>query len=155
MRKVLFAIICCLSLTVGQSASAQCPATNTAFKHGETLYYDLYYNWKFVWIKAGTATMNITQTQYNGKPAYKTRLITNTEGRVDKFFTMRDTLVSYTDLNLVPQYYSKAPTRARPIARKRCGIVIRMANAIRRCATNATRTSPNGARTPAPIVPMI
>ncbi len=107
MRKVLFAIICCLSLTVGQSASAQCPATNTAFKHGETLYYDLYYNWKFVWIKAGTATMNITQTQYNGKPAYKTRLITNTEGRVDKFFTMRDTLVSYTDLNLVPQYYYK------------------------------------------------
>ena len=30
------------------SASAQCGIENTAFKTGEFLSYDLYFNWKFV-----------------------------------------------------------------------------------------------------------
>ena len=31
---------------------AQCSYKNTAFKSGEFLSYNLYYNWKFVWVKA-------------------------------------------------------------------------------------------------------
>ena len=29
---------------------------NTAFQSGETAQYDLYYNWKFMWVKAGTGS---------------------------------------------------------------------------------------------------
>ena len=97
----LFAIVC------GLQAQAQCSSKNTAFGSGETLIYDLYFNWKFVWIKAGTASMNITRTTYNGQPAYKSYLITRGSKRADDIFKMRDTLTAYTTLDLVPQYYKK------------------------------------------------
>ena len=40
------------------NASAQCGIENFAFKSGEFLSYDLYFNWKFVWVKVGTASMS-------------------------------------------------------------------------------------------------
>lgn len=55
-----------LLVVSGLQASAQCSSNNTAFKSGETLIYDLYFNWKFVWIKVGVASMNTTQTTYGG-----------------------------------------------------------------------------------------
>ena len=107
MKKVLWIVLCLVALGTVQQAWAQCSSKNTAFQSGETLYYDLFFNWKFVWVKAGTATMNITETLYNGKPAYKTHLITRGSERSDNFFVMRDTLESYTALNLVPLAYRK------------------------------------------------
>lgn len=86
---------------------AQCSAENTAFSSGETLMYDLYFNWKFMWIKVGTAAMSINGTQYDGQPAYKAQLITRTSSRADKFFVMRDTLIAYTGHDLVPYRYEK------------------------------------------------
>ena len=50
-------------------ASAQCSFRNTAFKSGEFLSYNLYYNWKFVWVKAGTASMYTVESTYKGKIA--------------------------------------------------------------------------------------
>lgn len=44
--------------------SAQCSFRNTAFKSGEFLSYNLYYNWKFVWVKAGTASMYTVESTY-------------------------------------------------------------------------------------------
>lgn len=89
------------------AARAQCSAPNTAFKSGETLMYDLYFNWKFVWVKAGTAYMNTTQTRWKGKPAFKTYLITRGSDKADKYFVMRDTLTAYCGTDLVPYYYRK------------------------------------------------
>ena len=106
MKKILTLLLIAIGLgTAG--AWAQCSSRNTAFKSGETLIYDLYFNWKFVWIKAGTASMNITRTTYNGRPAYKTYLITRGSQRADKIFKMRDTLLAYTGMDLTPQYYMK------------------------------------------------
>lgn len=104
MKRLLFSLF--LALTAW-SAQAQCSSPNFAFKSGETLRYDLYFNWKFVWIKVGTASMNTTQTTYGGHPALRTYLITKGSKRADKIFVMRDTLVSYMGLNLVPKYYAK------------------------------------------------
>ncbi len=50
MRWTLLIAMLMLSL----SSTAQCERENEAFKHGEVLNYDLYYNWKFVWVKAGS-----------------------------------------------------------------------------------------------------
>lgn len=86
---------------------AQCTSANTAFKSGETLMYDLYFNWKFVWVKAGTAYMNTTQTTWNGRPAYRSYLVTKGSKKADNFFVMRDTLTSYCGLDMAPLYYKK------------------------------------------------
>lgn len=93
----------CLTL----AAAAQCPLTNTAFSDGEDLKYQLYFNWKFIWIKAGTANLNISSTKYKGKEAFRCHLITKGSPRTDKFFMMRDTLLSYITPDLIPLYYRK------------------------------------------------
>ena len=109
MKKLTLTIIATLvAFCFGSfEAKSQCSSVNSAFKSGETLMYDLYFNWKFVWVKAGTASMNISSTIYNGRPAYRTYLITRGSKKADRFFVMRDTLTAYTDTNLVPRYYTK------------------------------------------------
>ena len=109
MKKLFisFLSLMLLCMTNLPTATAQCSSRNTAFKSGETLLYDLYFNWKFVWVKAGTASMNITRSTYNGRPAYRTYLITRGSSKADKFFVMRDTLTSYTGMDLTPLYYRK------------------------------------------------
>lgn len=106
LRKFLLTL--CLACAGGTlRLAAQCSSDNHAFQSGETLSYDLYFNWKFVWVKVGTASMNTTQTTYNGQPAYRNYLITRGSERADKYFVMRDTLMAYTGLDLVPFYYTK------------------------------------------------
>lgn len=87
--------------------SAQCPVNNNAFKSGEFLKYNLYYNWKFVWVKAGTASMSTVLSRYHGKPAFRSSLITRGSHRVDDFFVLRDTLLCYTTPQIVPLYFRK------------------------------------------------
>lgn len=96
-----------LLLSVSLSTSAQCSFRNTAFKSGEFLSYNLYYNWKFVWVKAGTASMSVVQSHYAGKPAYRASLTTRGNRRVDEMFVLRDTLLCYNTLDLAPLYYRK------------------------------------------------
>jgi len=100
-------IISLLLLLLSASGKAQCNFTNTAFTGGEFLTYNLYYNWKFVWVKAGTASMSTVKTTYHGTPAYRASLITRGSDKADKFFVMRDTLLSYCSDQLAPLYYRK------------------------------------------------
>ena len=44
-------LIMSLSYMLSLTAFAQCGIENTAFKSGESLTYDLYFNWKFIWMK--------------------------------------------------------------------------------------------------------
>ena len=99
-------------LLVGLSLSsvwckAQCPVENHAVAPGEDLVYDLYFNWKFIWVKCGTAYMKTTSTFYEGQPALCTHLQTKGSKQADRFFMMRDTLISYMTPQLVPLYYRK------------------------------------------------
>ena len=89
------------------TASAQCGIENTAFKAGEELNYDLYFNWKFIWVKVGTAEMDTKAAKFEGKDALKAYLITRGNSKLDKFFVMRDTLLSYCDTDLSPLYFRK------------------------------------------------
>ncbi len=96
-----------LLLAVPMLASAQCSFTNTAFGDRESLYYNLHFNWKFVWFKVGTAAMITTKTEYEDQPAYNAYLITRSNKKLDRFFVLRDTLLSYTTTDLVPLYFRK------------------------------------------------
>ena len=104
MKRLLLIIIAsCGMITV----HAQCGIENTAFKSGEFLSYDLYFNWKFVWVKVGTASMSTVQSTRTGKPAFRSSLITRGNSRLDDYFIMRDTLLCYTDMDLAPIYFRK------------------------------------------------
>ena len=90
-----------------QTVRSQCTAENTAFCTGEELSYDLFFNWKFIWLSAGSAKMNIMPTKFEGKPAYRTYLITRTSDRLDRFFMMRDTMLSIVTEDMTPRYFKK------------------------------------------------
>lgn len=108
MKTFFYTILAlCLSLTATTAATAQCTYKNTAFKPGEFLSYNLYYNWKFVWVKAGTASMYTVQSTYEGKPAYRASLTTRGNNKVDEMYVLRDTLLCYSSLAMEPLYFRK------------------------------------------------
>jgi hypothetical protein len=106
MKKKLFTLFFLQALLL-TSISAQCTYKNTAFKSGEFLSYNLYYNWQFVWVKAGSASMSTVQSHYAGKPAYRASILTRGNERVDEMFVLRDTLLCYSSLEMAPLYYRK------------------------------------------------
>lgn len=103
LRSYILAVL--LFFTIG--ASAQCTFRNTAFNSGEYLSYNLYYNWKFIWVKAGTAAWYTVSSNYNGIPAYRASLTTRGNNKVDNYFVLRDTLLCYNSKEMAPLYYRK------------------------------------------------
>ncbi len=102
-RAALALWLACALMLVCAAGRAQ-----SAFKSGEVLQYSLYYNWKFIWVKAGSATMNIARTNYCDTPIYRTQLLMRGSKRADSYFVLRDTLVSYTACDdLRPMFYCK------------------------------------------------
>ncbi len=102
--------IIALTLLLGLAATAakaQCTFRNSAFKSGERLTYNLYFNWKFVWVTVGTASFDTDQTTYRGQAAYRGSLITRGNKRADRFFVLRDTLLCYNTTEMAPLYYRK------------------------------------------------
>lgn len=87
---------------------AQCPQTNKAFKAGEHLEYNLYFNWKFVWIKCGTATYDMRRSTYRGNSSLYNYLLFKTNPKFDRFFCLRDTLKCHMTDELIPEYFFKA-----------------------------------------------
>ena len=86
--------IVCLLAVLSLHVSAQCTFRNTAFSSGEYLTYNLYYNWKFIWVKAGTASWYTVSSNYKGTPAYRASLTTRGNGKLDNYFVLRDTLLA-------------------------------------------------------------
>lgn len=103
-----FAIILALCLLPLQSSAQSCGIENKAFQNGEFLSYDLYFNWKFVWFKVGSASMSTVESVYKGEKAYRASLTTRGNQKLDGMFVMRDTLLSYCrQSDLTPLYFRK------------------------------------------------
>lgn len=107
MNKTRHIVITALLAIIAITAQAQCKFRNTAFSSGEFLTYNLYYNWQFIWVKAGNASLSTIQTVYKGKPAYRASLTTRGSERVDGMFILRDTLLCYSSTQMEPLYYRK------------------------------------------------
>lgn len=107
MKNILRTAMLIACLLMQLSAGAQCAITNTAVRNNEFLAYNLYFNWQFVWVKAGTASMSTVETTYKGQKAFRASLITRSSSQVDKMFMMRDTLLVYASKDMVPLYYRK------------------------------------------------
>lgn len=102
MKKSILSLLIALCALLPSAGAAATP-----WGSSETISYQLYFNWKFIWVKAGVASMTTTPITYQGKKCNKTSLVTKTSSKVDKFFMMRDTLVSYFNDDTTPIYYRK------------------------------------------------
>ena len=108
LRRVFTAGFILLLLgSIALPAKAQCEAKNDAFQSGEHVMYDLYFNWKFVWVKAGIASLTTYATTYHSKPAFRINLLALGSKRADFFFKMRDTLTCVMGEKLEPRYFRK------------------------------------------------
>lgn len=105
MKRITAIILFALCALTGW---AQCKFVNNAFQSGEKLSYDLYFSWKFIWLKCGSATYTTKSANYKGAEAFRTDLLFRTNKKFDGVFTLRDTLQSYITPELVPLYYNKA-----------------------------------------------
>nr|WP_321520176.1 DUF3108 domain-containing protein [uncultured Bacteroides sp.] len=94
-------------ISISPSAHSQCEANNDAFQSGEHVMYDLYFNWKFIWTKAGLASLTTNAMHYGVKPAYRINLLAFGSKTADFFFKMRDTLTCIVGDHMQPYYFRK------------------------------------------------
>lgn len=104
---ILRALVVSLLLMGTMLAVAQCKYPNTAFKPGESLSYDLYFNWKFIWVKVGATHFSVVSSNYKGVDALRTDILFKSNKRCEAIFPMRDTLISYSTTNFEPLYFRK------------------------------------------------
>ena len=104
----LMLLLIVASLALALPAKAQCETKNDAFKSGELVMYDLFFNWKFIWTKAGFASLTTNATTYNGKPSYRMNMLAIGSKKADFFFKMRDTVTCVIGEELQPYYFKKA-----------------------------------------------
>lgn len=64
-RKIIIGLAALLMGIFVLPASAQCEAKNDAFKSGEHVMYDLYFNWKFVWVESRIGQFDNDATTYH------------------------------------------------------------------------------------------
>lgn len=109
-KRALFLVLVAVAISFAavQPVQAQCTAQNEAFKSGEHVMYDLYFNWKFIWKKVGLASLTTNATTYHSKPAFRFNLLSVGSKKTDFFFKMRDTLTCYVSDKLEPLYFRKA-----------------------------------------------
>lgn len=106
IAKVLILVLVSLMMPLGK-VLAQFGTENRAFKANEELAYDLYFHWKFVWVKVGAASLKTVSARYKEQDALKSDLLFTGNKRLQSVFTMKDTLRSYITPDLVPLYFRK------------------------------------------------
>ncbi|MDF9830500.1 DUF3108 domain-containing protein [Parabacteroides sp. PF5-6] len=94
MGLCLLLFLCLLSFT--SPSKAQCLQDSDIFHDGEKVEFDLYFKWGLLMTKGGGATMTVTSSEYENQPVWKSELLLYSSGMIDKFFSIRDTIVNYT-----------------------------------------------------------
>jgi len=75
---------------------AQCLQNNQVFHNGEKVEFDVYFKYGVLMPKGGGASITISESEYEGTPAWKSELLLYTGGLADKLFKIRDTIENYT-----------------------------------------------------------
>ncbi len=97
-----------LGIVFYQPVQSQCRERNTAFRGGEEVVYNAYYNWGFIWVNAGTVTFSVEDTVYNNDPAYFISAYGRTYKSYDFLYKVRDSFEVFVDtLSLRPFEYDR------------------------------------------------
>ncbi|MDR1161462.1 MAG: DUF3108 domain-containing protein [Tannerellaceae bacterium] len=93
--KRIAAIVMILTAILQGQIQGQCFEDATVFTNGEKTTYDVYFKWGLMMPKAGTASLTVKETTYQGTPAWHTHVLINSSGMVTTFFSIRDTMQNY------------------------------------------------------------
>lgn len=108
MKRIIYTLLIGLSLmSVAQQTNAQCKISNSAFRSGERITYDLYFNAKIMSVKAGVGFLTTSESNFEGQRVYRSNMQFNTSGVANTFFAVNDTLTSIVDMNLRPLLFTK------------------------------------------------
>ena len=91
-----------LLFAINHNISAQpiptdCIKQKISFDVGEKLEYKISYNWKAIWMGAGTVNFDITEETINDRTVYHTKAIGKTFKRYEWFYKVYDVYESYID----------------------------------------------------------
>lgn len=78
---------------------SQCFDKNEAFKPGEKLNYEVYYNWGFIWVNAGEVLFEVREAKFDQIPSYHFYSFGKSKPNYDWIFTVRDTYQSWVDIS--------------------------------------------------------
>lgn len=88
--------------------SAQCDYVNQTFQPNEFVTYEIFYNWGFIWLNAGSVSFKTEATQYNSQNALKLISKGGTHQNYDWIYKVRDKFESIIDpVSVKPFYFIK------------------------------------------------
>lgn len=107
MKKII-----CLVIAFTLAAAALQPAfaivTAKSSKQTESLKYNAYWHWGFIWKQAGSGTLNLfEETDANGNQRYHGQLCGRSLSIVETIMKVRDTLDCYYTPEMIPLEYCK------------------------------------------------
>lgn len=82
-----------------QMITAQCKPQLWSFQAGEELYYDIVYNWGFIWVDAGKVEFKAKKELLNGKEVFHFSGVGKSLPKHDWFFKVRDYFDSWADVS--------------------------------------------------------
>ena len=94
MQRFLLIII---SLYFAGNCFSQCYLNDSAYKVGEVIEYEVYYNWGFIWLNAGWVRFQVKPAQYNNRDCYLFDSYGSSHESYDWLFKVRDQYQSYLD----------------------------------------------------------
>ncbi len=109
-RKIIVLVFMLISSISNQITTAQdnCNIKNTSFQPGESITYELSYNWGIPWLKVGYAKFSVKKKQLNSKPHYHLIGVGSSYESWDWFYKMRASYESYVNMETFnPTYYKR------------------------------------------------
>jgi len=91
------ALIIILTVFIGLNSASQCFEKIFAFKEGEKITYEVYYNWSFIWMNAGYVEFSVKTQKYLNREVYHLDSYGSSHKSYDWLFKVRDDYQSYLD----------------------------------------------------------
>ncbi|MDP3463027.1 MAG: DUF3108 domain-containing protein [Bacteroidales bacterium] len=99
---VLLFVVC-----VVNTSAQRCGIQSPAFKPGETMQYEVSYNWGFIWIDAGMVDFQASRVKYQGQDAFHFVSTGHSYKNYDWLFKVRDTFEVIASTDLKPLKYKR------------------------------------------------
>jgi hypothetical protein len=88
------------------SYAQECTASNSTFNIGEEITYVISYDWFVIWTEVGEVKLTITDTSFNGMPAYRFYALGETYKSWNWIFKVKDEFESIVDKNTLKPFSS-------------------------------------------------
>ncbi|MEZ5195321.1 MAG: DUF3108 domain-containing protein [Bacteroidales bacterium] len=98
MKNTAAIIVFILSMIFGNHSTAQCLKTDHSFQPGEKVYYEVTYNWGYMWVNAGEVYFKVELDSMDGRPIYKFESYGTSHPFYDWFYKVRDLFQSKVDV---------------------------------------------------------